>query len=757
MSFTNRNWMYQRKDEGGYLTQVFIKGVDIFVNFAKSKPDFMDGNKIRCPCTKCHNRQYQEVDTLKLHLVKHGFVPNYFFWNRQGETLSDNSPTRDHAFENQNFGFEDMPSCSYRQMVMDAAGPDFIPTRIMDEEPNAEDKKFFDMLEATDKPLWPGCEKLSQLSIVSRLLNIKSEFRLSEQCFDAICQLFKDALPEDNNMVDSFYDMKKLVHGLGLPVEKIDCCSSGCMLYWGENKDLTECKICQHPRYKTSMDSSKQSRVPNKRMHYLPLTPRLKRLYASQKTAPFMRWHDEEHGHDIGEMCHPSDSEAWRDFNVSHPSFASENRNVRLGLCTDGFQPFGQSGQQYSCWPIMVTPYNLPPSMCMKDPYMFLSVIVPGPDNPKHKLDVFLQPLIAELKNLWEEGVLTYDVSLKQNFQMRAALLWTISDFPAYSMLSGWGTSGRTACPHCMEHSQAFYLPNGKKMSWFDNHRKFLPLDHSFRRNKSKFTRNRVEMGPPPPIKSGSQILQEIDEFGLLNVIEDDAEEVNKECSNICGWRKRSIFWDLPYWKTNVIRHNLDIMHIEKNFFENVFNTVMNIKGKTKDNVQAREDMKLFCNRKELQKNPLTDKYPKACYSLDNDQKKVICEWVKSVKFPDGYVSNLGRCVDMKKHKLFGMKSHDCHVFMQRLMPIAFREMLPVKVWEALTELSLFFKNLSATTIKVDDMARLEAEIPIILCKLESLLVPGFFNSMEHLPVHLPYEAKISGPAQYRWMYRFER
>ena len=80
---------------------------------------------------------------------------------------------------------------------------------------------------------------------------------------------------------------------------------------------------------------------------------------------------------------------------------------------------------------------------------MFLTVIVPGPKNPKQGIDVFLQPLISELLQLWEVGVLTYDVSLKQNFMMRVALMWTVSDFPAYAMLSGWSTAGKLACPYC--------------------------------------------------------------------------------------------------------------------------------------------------------------------------------------------------------------------------------------------------------------------------------------------------------------------
>ena len=74
---------------------------------------------------------------------------------------------------------------------------------------------------------------------------------------------------------------------------------------------------------------------------------------------------------------------------------------------------------------------------------MFMSILVPGPKNPKDKLDVFLLPLISELNHLWDVGVNTYDISKKKNFMMRAALMWTVSDFPAYSMLSGWSTARR--------------------------------------------------------------------------------------------------------------------------------------------------------------------------------------------------------------------------------------------------------------------------------------------------------------------------
>ena len=198
-------------------------------------------------------------------------------------------------------------------------------------------------------------------------------------------------------------------------------------------------------------------------------------------------------------------------------------------------------------------------------------------------------------------------------------------------------------------------------------------------------------------------------------------------------------------------------MHIEKNVFDNVFNTVMNVPGKTKDTSKSTQELNEYCRRPELEKAEGMTKYPNACYTLDKIGKQVLCEWVKNLRYPDGYASNLARCVDMQKLKLFGMKSHDCHVFMQRLLPIAFRELLPQNVWKALTELSMFFKDLTSTIIKNDDMARLEEEIPVILCKLERKFPPSFFDSMEHLPVHLPHEARLAGPVQYRWMYPFER
>jgi hypothetical protein len=91
---------------------------------------------------------------------------------------------------------------------------------------------------------------------------------------------------------------------------------------------------------------------------------------------------------------------------------------------------------------------------------MFLSTVIPGPSSPGRNIDVCLRPLINEFAQLWSSRALTYDISRKHNFVMRATLMWTINDFPAYRILSGWITHGKLACSYCMENNKAFMLTN---------------------------------------------------------------------------------------------------------------------------------------------------------------------------------------------------------------------------------------------------------------------------------------------------------
>ena len=166
------------------------------------------------------------------------------------------------------------------------------------------------------------------------------------------------------------------------------------------------------------------------------------------KTVDSMTWHASEKTQD-GLMRHPRDSEAWKTFDLLHPEFVSDSRNVRVCLASDGFNPFGNMRTNHNICPVVLIPYNRPPWECMKQTSFILSMIISGKQTAGNDNDIYLQPLIKELKELWFDGVQTFDYSKREMFTLRASLMWTISDFPRLGNLSGWNTHTGNGCPTC--------------------------------------------------------------------------------------------------------------------------------------------------------------------------------------------------------------------------------------------------------------------------------------------------------------------
>ncbi|KAK1372157.1 hypothetical protein POM88_038249 [Heracleum sosnowskyi] len=212
----DRSWMYNRIEKG-LVRSEFRDGVLRFVDFALHQPGCTDGAKIKCPCIlpKCRNKRYLEVDEVMIHLCRKGFIPDYEVWSSHGERFVHKDT---HVGESSN-------RVDYRgdyiQMVMDAAGPEMFDVE-MDEEPNPDAKKFYELLDAASKPLYPGSEKHTQLSFISRILNVKCESKMSNSAFSDVLQLIKEVIPEPNPGVPgNYYQAKKLMRGMGLPLERL--------------------------------------------------------------------------------------------------------------------------------------------------------------------------------------------------------------------------------------------------------------------------------------------------------------------------------------------------------------------------------------------------------------------------------------------------------------------------------------------------------------------------------------------------------
>ncbi|GJR27018.1 transmembrane protein 45B-like protein [Tanacetum coccineum] len=181
-------------------------------------------------------------------------------------------------------------------------------------------------------------------------------------------------------------------------------------------------------RWKDNQTMGKK--VPKKVLRYFSIIPRLKCFYKSNHTSKHMTWHAAGKYTENGKMQHPVDGKAWKNSNTRYPNLATGSRNVQLGLAVDGFNLFGNLSQSYIMCPVIVTTYNLPPWLYMEETSFMLTLLIHGPKSPGKDIDVYLRPLIDDLKDLWELAyVETIDAATSKTFNMRAMLLWTINDF----------------------------------------------------------------------------------------------------------------------------------------------------------------------------------------------------------------------------------------------------------------------------------------------------------------------------------------
>ncbi|XP_060190633.1 uncharacterized protein LOC132619889 [Lycium barbarum] len=298
---------------------------------------------------------------------------------------------------------------------------------------------------------------------------------------------------------------------------------------------------------------------------------------------------------------------------------------------------------------------------------------------------------------------------------MRAALLWTVSDFPALAMLSGWSTKGKLACPTCNYDTCSQYLKHSRKMCYL-GHRRFLPSDHPLRKDKKSFDGKKEHRPAPTPL-SGIEVLEELHEF-----------------NNVFGK--------------------------EKNICDSLLGTLLEIDGKSKDHVNSRYDLQEMGIRKELQ--PIEDNdrnvsLAQACFSMKPEQKRLFCTVLKNAKLPKGCASNISHRVQVKEMKISGYKSHDAHFIMHYLLQVAVRKVLPKIVSLTLIRLGNFFRAICSKVISRRDLEKLDSEIVEIICDLERIFHPAFFDIMPHLPIHLVNEIKLADPTHLRWMYPNER
>ncbi|XP_021759158.1 uncharacterized protein LOC110724068 [Chenopodium quinoa] len=228
-----------------------------------------------------------------------------------------------------------------------------------------------EMLSDSEKPLYEGC-KYTKLSASLKLYSLKEGHSWTDKSFTTLLEFLIDVLPSDNVFPKNTYRAKKNI------------------MYNG-----------------------------------------FKLMYSDPVDVEKLTWHKFGLKKD-GLLRHPADSPQWRFINGQFPEFGSEERNLHLGLSTDG-----------------------------------------------NDIDVYLAPLIDDLKLLWEEGVEVFDANRNEMFNLRAMLFCTIQDYPAYGNLSSYYVKGEGGCPICEDGWKGKWLSASRKTVYYD-HRPFIPLDHKY-------------------------------------------------------------------------------------------------------------------------------------------------------------------------------------------------------------------------------------------------------------------------------------
>ena len=503
----DRGWMYGRRD-----TLEFWNGVQEFCERALAYQRKLGGKGLYCPCVDCNNvNVVDSVEIIRDHVLCRGFRQLYHVWIWHGESGEysgdlDRNDVRvrsteihvDEEYENDDYIVDNGEDGA------DDDQADEVEDEQVDEMLHGVEGEVFELLsEASKKPLYPGCKKYSKLSAVLTLFNIKSKHGWTDISFTSLLTALSDMLPDGNEIPKSYYYAKKLMCPFGLEYKKIHACPNDCILYRNEYEKLQECPRCKRSRYKRMSCNPGTEGPPAKVLWYLPIIPRFKRLFSIPKDAKNLRWHAE--GRKKNRMLkHPADSPQWKNIDLKFEEFGNEVRNLRLGLCTDGMNPFGTLSTQHSTWPVLLVIYNLPPWLCMKRKYVMLSLLITGPKQPGNDIDVYLAPLIDDLRKMWDEGVSVFDAHQNEMFTLRAALMWTMNDFPAYGNLCGYKVKGKKACPICIDDTSSIYLKNSHNDVYLRT-RRFLRRDHPYRRQKKAFDGTVEEDTAPRPL-TGAEI-----------------------------------------------------------------------------------------------------------------------------------------------------------------------------------------------------------------------------------------------------------
>jgi hypothetical protein len=286
-------------------------------------------------------------------------------------------------------------------------------------------------------------------------------------------------------------------------------------------------------------------------------------------------------------------------------------------------------------------------------------------------------------------------------------------------------------------------LDKYKKVVYLGCH-KFLLTNHQVRK-KGKHFSSEADHRKKPKLPKGADVFGMVKDLEVIFGKGPGGQSVSKDpiTGHTTMWKKKSIFWELEYWKDLEVRSSIDVMHMTKNLCVNLLG-FLGVYEKTKDTPEAWEDQQHIKDPY----NKHTDKGRQylSSYALTKAEKEIFFEFLSSIKVSAGFSSNIKGIINMAEKKFQNQKSHDCHVIMTQLVPVALRGLLPENVRVPIVKLCAFLNAISQKVIDQESLERLQKDVVQCLVSFELAFPLSFFNIMTHL-----------GPIFLHNMFPFER
>ena len=290
-------------------------------------------------------------------------------------------------------------------------------------------------------PLYEGASISLLEALVEHFLWFSEHPGISKQALsDVISMQHHRILPYGNVLPASYEAALKLIEPYLIDSMVFHSCPNDCVVFRGKYAELETCPVCHASRFLIG------GKIPAKRFTYLPIGPRLERLFGTASLSEIVQSHASRTGTCMYDV---HDSPSWKAAYSSNGQFKGDLRGVGLALCTDGVNPFSSNKVCYSMWPIVLTLLNLPRRIRYSFSSLMLVGIVPGNGAKEPKsLDPYLEIVVDELLAISNRVI--YDAYSKAPFQLKVDILLYTLDYPGINKVFGtMGSGSYQGCVWC--------------------------------------------------------------------------------------------------------------------------------------------------------------------------------------------------------------------------------------------------------------------------------------------------------------------